>query len=204
MLDGRVPNRTRTDCRKRVLVPYYRCPACGLTTYSAAAYSSEGVCPSCATLLADDSRFHVMPGATGDSTRVLPVRPEAAGDARRSIAALPVGADVREKLALLVSELVTNSVRHAGLSPDDAITLRITNRGGRIRVAIRDGGKGFALDPRELLGRARDSADEGRGLQIVDDVADAWGADRDADGFTVWCEVESEQARAAGQQLTAG
>ena len=183
-------------------MPYYRCPACGLTTYSAAAYSSAGVCPSCSTRLAGDARLHVMPGATGDITRVLRARPEAAGEARRAIVSLPLAGDARERLALLVSELVTNSVRHARLSSDDAITLRITSRDGLIRIAVRDTGAGFAPSSLDLDGGG--PGDVGHGLQVVDDVADAWGADRDSEGFTVWCEVATNAAPPAEQQLSAG
>jgi anti-sigma regulatory factor (Ser/Thr protein kinase) len=111
---------------------------------------------------------------------------------------MPLSEDARERLALLVSELVTNSVRHAGSGPGDDITLRISSRDGRVRIAIRDRGPGFSHPSLPPL----DPFDAARGLRIVDDVADTWGADRDADGFTVWCEVATEAV--ASEQLTAG
>jgi anti-sigma regulatory factor (Ser/Thr protein kinase) len=90
---------------------------------------------------------------------------------------------VRHELALLVSELVTNSVRHAGLSAGDPIELELTSANGRVRVAVRDGGPGF--DPQTAV-----NGDGGLGLEIVAAVANEWGVERDADGCTVWCAVE--------------
>ena len=42
-----------------------------------------------------------------------------------------------------MSELVTNSVVHAGLSPDEAITVTVTVQGGLARSEVRDRGPGF-------------------------------------------------------------
>jgi hypothetical protein len=51
-------------------MPYYRCPACGLTTYSAAGYTSASVCSACLEALpADDAT--VNDEVTADSTAGL-------------------------------------------------------------------------------------------------------------------------------------
>jgi anti-sigma regulatory factor (Ser/Thr protein kinase) len=93
---------------------------------------------------------------------------------------------VRETLELLVSELVTNSVRHAGLPPGARLQLDITHEAGRVRLAVRDGGTGF--DPSQLR-EADPLACDGRGIAIVAALSDAWGVECDAEGCTVWCEV---------------
>jgi hypothetical protein len=50
-------------------MPYYRCPECGLTTYSVARYSTVGMCASCAAPLPYEARLH--PAITHDRTQVL-------------------------------------------------------------------------------------------------------------------------------------
>src|SRR5437660_209209 len=69
---------------------------------------------------------------------------------------------------LLVSELVTNSVQHAGVGPDDSIMLVVRLNDELVRVEVRDGGPGFERlvvewtiaglplkGQKELLGRLR-------------------------------------------------
>jgi diguanylate cyclase (GGDEF)-like protein len=122
-------------------------------------------------------------------TRVLAAQPAAAGEARRATLQLRLPQRIRETLELLVSELVTNSVRHAGLPEDASLKLDMTHDTGRVRLAVRDGGPGF--DPAQL----RDTgplACGGRGLAIVAALSDAWAVECDADGCTVWCEVVVE------------
>lgn len=77
---------------------------------------------------------------------------------------------VRDTLALLLSEVVTNSVRHAGLTADDEIELTIAD-GDPIRVEVRDSGPGF--DVATLGVRAGDSG--GFGLVLIDRLASRWG-----------------------------
>lgn len=85
-------------------------------------------------------------------------------------------------IRLLVSELVTNSLRHAGLGPDDSITLTVTTGDGSIRVEVTDPGPGFEFD-----GRADDPETvEGWGLYLVATLADRWSVERN----TVWFELD--------------
>src|SRR5436305_171818 len=109
-----LPQQRRwADRREQVPMPYHRCAACGLTSYSAAAYAAPSVCPTCSAPLSDATRLYVMPGATHTIKRVLAARPEAVAEARREVRGLPLGEASREQLALVVSELVTNAVLHA-------------------------------------------------------------------------------------------
>jgi anti-sigma regulatory factor (Ser/Thr protein kinase) len=184
-------------------MPYYRCPVCGLTSYSAAAYSTASLCPSCSVSLPDDAKLDLAPGAARRFRRVLRARPEAVSEARGALVGFALPEIARERLAVIVSELVTNSVRHAGLSAVDPISIYVTNRGGRVRLAVHDGGRGFALpspDGRDLL------ATSGQGLVIVAALSETWGVDCDRDGCTVWCELalHDERAAAVEREVTTG
>ena len=89
-------------------------------------------------------------------------------------------------LKLLVSELVANSVEHSGAGPDDLIGLDVHVRDGRIRVEVSDGGTGFQL-PLTPTSHPWE-AEYGRGLLIVDCVADAWGVSKGKRSI-VWFEL---------------
>jgi anti-sigma regulatory factor (Ser/Thr protein kinase) len=178
-------------------MPYYRCVACGLTSYSSAGHASALVCPACDAALTGDAKLYVLPGAQQaiagaphNVSRVLLARPDAPASARRALADLPLPATTREHLVLLVTELVTNALRHAGLSRDDRIGVSLINGAGRARLAVHDGGPGFTPDQPGSNDDAR--AAGGFGLALVDALSNAWGVRSEADGCTVWCEVAVE------------
>src|SRR5438270_13834584 len=64
---------------------------------------------------------------------------------------------------LLVSELVTNSVKHAEVGPDDSIALNLSIDDAIIRCEVTDGGPGF--EPPE--GTGEEAGDRGWGLFFV-------------------------------------
>jgi anti-sigma regulatory factor (Ser/Thr protein kinase) len=123
--------------------------------------------------------------------RELAVTPEAAAEARHALADIAL-TDGRERdVRLLVSELVTNAVRHANLTPGDVILLVIVVEDSVLRVEVHDPGGGFiprapAPDP------ARPS---GWGLYLVEELADRWGVDSD-ERTLVWFEVDRSAAAA--------
>jgi anti-sigma regulatory factor (Ser/Thr protein kinase) len=88
---------------------------------------------------------------------------------------------------LLVSELVTNAVRHAGLKAGDRIGLLVHLRDSGLRVEVSDPGTGFELRaPEPDPARA-----SGWGLYLVDELADRWGMDRGGRGGTrIWFELD--------------
>ena len=181
-------------------MPYHRCAACGLTSYSAAAHAAASVCPTCSAPLTDATRLYLAPGATHTIKRALAARPGAAAEARREVRALPLAQGAREQLALVVSELVSNAVLHAGAAVGDPIRLQVRVRSGRARIEVRDGGIGFdtplsiSPDPFTL---------GGQGLLIVAALSDVWGVVRGAGGCTVWCEVLVEEpARVVEHEVT--
>jgi len=85
---------------------------------------------------------------------------------------------------LLVSEIVTNSVRHGGAGEEDWIGLDVAISPAALRVEVTDNGPGFAPAP------VRPDPDDpgGRGLFLVQQMADRWGH-ADA-GTRVWFEVD--------------
>jgi anti-sigma regulatory factor (Ser/Thr protein kinase) len=117
----------------------------------------------------------------------LPARLESAGAVREAAGALGEGlpGDAGADLVLVAVELFTNAVRHAGARDDDRVDVALERRPGAVRVEVRDPGAGFALDPRTptttQLG--------GRGLFLVEQLADRWGGERGDDGFLVWAEL---------------
>jgi anti-sigma regulatory factor (Ser/Thr protein kinase) len=112
---------------------------------------------------------------------------DAGSAARRAIAANepPLPAEVQDDVALLVTELITNAVRHGGAGPDRPLRLELARRDGRIRVEVVDEGTHFEAPPRPVDG---DSAG-GWGLFLVDRIAERWGVCPASAGTCVWFEV---------------
>jgi len=175
-------------------MPYYRCPSCGLTAYSAASYSSARACPSCLVPLPADAKLYVVPGGKAEVSRSLLARPEAAAEARHALIGLVLPQITREDLALIVSELVTNSVRHAGLSSRDRIGVEAGNGSDSVHLSVHDAGPGFRV-PSRVPGATMRAG--GRGLLIVAALSEAWGVDCAADGCTVWCRIAVDEQPAA-------
>lgn len=88
--------------------------------------------------------------------------------------------DSADVAVLLTSELVTNAIRH-GNSP---ILLRAGLVHGRLRVEVVD----HAVDG-VAIRRAQDEDEDGRGLQLVDVLADSWGWSPIRNGKHVWFEL---------------
>lgn len=83
-----------------------------------------------------------------------------------------------ETLKLLVSEVVTNAVRHGG--SDGPVELH-ASWNSEIRVAVQDQGDGFTHTPRA----GEPDEPGGFGLYLVGQLADRWGVETDG-GTTVW------------------
>jgi len=85
--------------------------------------------------------------------------------------------------ALVVTELVSNGVRHAGTSME----LSATNTGRHLHVAVRD----FAFEPARLVGSDGDFVPGGRGLLIVEGVTTSWGCTPTRDGKVTWATMST-------------
>jgi signal transduction histidine kinase len=97
----------------------------------------------------------------------------AAAQARAALASLDghIPGAVLEDIRLLVSELVTNSVRHSGARNGERLRLDVRSMRDTVRVEVTDPGGGF--EPRERT-KARDEPG-GWGLHLVDRIAPRWG-----------------------------
>ena len=86
---------------------------------------------------------------------------------------------------LLVTELVANVVTHVGAP----MTLRVLRRPSRMRVEIDD-----ASTEVPVVRHPGASDEHGRGVLLVEQLANAWGVEKRADGKTVWFEVRTPGA----------
>lgn len=129
-------------------------------------------------------------GATRRPTEVtLRLRggPEAVSLARHSLHDLhdQLGPELFEDMRLLVSELVTNSVRHAVAATESTVTLEVSVGEEIVRCCVSDPGPGF--EPAER--KPEDDPGSGWGLFLVEQLADRWGVDLNA-GTSVWFEID--------------
>jgi anti-sigma regulatory factor (Ser/Thr protein kinase) len=127
------------------------------------------------------------------TTCPLPVDPRSPSLARHFIdASGVVPSSLIDRVKLVVSELVTNAVKHSGMSRGDIIELRLLPRPDVVRVEVRDSGRGLPAE----AGRGASLSELqafGRGLYVVSQVADRWGADP-SNGATVWAEFDVDLA----------
>jgi two-component sensor histidine kinase len=121
----------------------------------------------------------------------LPRGPDAPRRARAEVVASFRGrleATTVYDVALVVSELVTNSVTHPGPGPDPELGVEVGLVGDHVLIAVSD--RGAQIIPR----RDRRTSGEQLGLQLVDRLAGSWGVARDGIGRTkVWCELPLER-----------
>ena len=112
---------------------------------------------------------------------------EAPAIARAAVAgrfeSLGLDGSVSSTLALLVSEVVSNAVRHSAGPRDALIELVAEATADAIRIAVTDAGEGFTPQPRNP-GRTHD----GYGLYLLEKVSARWGVESRGP-TTVWFEL---------------
>ena len=131
---------------------------------------------------------HLATAATGppaELRRTLPPTAESATVARWLVTDLLRDAadpDALDTAALLTTELVSNAIRHTG----DELTLTVRLEAGMLRVGVSDTSH---RRPQLVQAGTRDTS--GRGLHLVEALADRWGVDPDGRGLgkTVWFEL---------------
>jgi anti-sigma regulatory factor (Ser/Thr protein kinase) len=116
----------------------------------------------------------------------LSADPEQVAEARRLVAGYlrDRGEEDGEVAVLLVSELVTNAILY-GRAP---LELRAHTEGSALRVEVRDR---EPASPPVLRGDANLTEVGGRGLQLVDTLADRWGWSAEDQGKVVWFELDA-------------
>ena len=90
-----------------------------------------------------------------------------------------------DDVRLLVSELVTNCVRHANLTTDQPVRLTATLHAAILRLEVHDEGRFGTVARRP----PRPFAESGFGLNLVARLAEDWGVERNSGGTTVWLEL---------------
>ncbi|MGN6576095.1 MAG: ATP-binding protein, partial [Nocardioides sp.] len=129
----------------------------------------------------------------------LPAAPASVGAARRLVrtaAADAADGDVVDAAELLVSELVSNAVMHAGTPID--VTVSVSD-GPELTVGVSDG------SPHRPVPRSYgETASTGRGLRLVEDLSDEWGVTVRDTGKTVWFRVSGARPALAGQSRRHG
>jgi anti-sigma regulatory factor (Ser/Thr protein kinase) len=120
--------------------------------------------------LTDEVRLPAGPGASATTRRLT----------RSVLESWGLGG-LGEVAEQLITELLANVVRHTG---GRSFGLRMTRRPGCVRMEVRDPSRAL---PCLIMGEPEDDA--GRGLQLVNLLADRWGADLMSRGKSVWFEL---------------
>jgi serine/threonine-protein kinase RsbW len=92
-----------------------------------------------------------------------------------------VGTDDRWRVEMIITELVTNAVKHG---PGGPVEVEIQAGGSGMRGEVADPGPGIRHN---TLDRRRATEEGGRGLFLVDALSDSWGLSDDRS--RVWFEV---------------
>jgi len=127
------------------------------------------------------------------SVVLLPHAPSSVAIARRRLSselrALGVRPGAVDDAVVILSELLSNALRHARPLESGQIRVRWECNGDDIEVSVSDGGA--MTEPRR--GRPTLSSLGGRGLGIVEALAECWGVHHDGDCTTVWAVVHVPQ-----------
>jgi anti-sigma regulatory factor (Ser/Thr protein kinase) len=127
-----------------------------------------------------DTQTHTgAPGSGPSANRIraqFETGPAAAAWARHALIPLDERIEpvVMEDVRLLVSELVTNSVRHARMPETDHVELDVTLADDTLHVQVADTGPGFEPRRRD----AETTKPGGWGLFLVEKLSDRWGVAR--------------------------
>jgi anti-sigma regulatory factor (Ser/Thr protein kinase) len=126
-------------------------------------------------------------------------QPGSVGDARRAVAATLGDWGLRaivDVVVLLVSELVVNVIVHAGPhAPGEDVVVDLSATDGRVRVEVADGSAALAvLADRDV------ASPSGRGLRVVEALADAWGVAPRGKGKMVWFEVDGSEVAGSDRE----
>jgi anti-sigma B factor antagonist len=126
---------------------------------------------------------------TESSVLLLPFTASSVGVARRHLVSDLIEAGVRPSavtdVALVVSELLSNALRHADPLPESGIRVAWDLDADSVRVSVSDGGGSTRPEP----GEPTPNTTGGRGLRIVARLSRRWGTLCDDEGTTVWAEV---------------
>jgi anti-sigma regulatory factor (Ser/Thr protein kinase) len=149
--------------------------------------------PGCPTTLA--GKAHVTAAATGEgdghrlgprsARRTFPGSHDQVFRARHFVAEALGSVPGLDEVVLLVSELCTNALLHTASGVDGSFEVSVVPSQSSIRVEVRDDGS----DQVPVLEPSDNSAENGRGLGLVEVLADKWGYLGDQRRRTVFFEL---------------
>jgi anti-sigma regulatory factor (Ser/Thr protein kinase) len=132
---------------------------------------------------------------------LLPYAPASVAVARQRLTADLVKAGIVHAAvgdaALVVSELLSNAIRHAQPLPGASLQVAWAVDEDSVEVAVSDGGSATRPQPTH----ASVSALGGRGLDIVDYLSRRWGVRTDDTGLTVWAVLAAPAGRRRGERV---
>jgi serine/threonine-protein kinase RsbW len=130
-------------------------------------------------------QMHHMSRAAVDLHLEMPANAESVAVAREAVRCCHgVSPEMLDDLVIVVSELMTNAVCHAGLTEYDEVQLALTFLDDAVHVEVADRGPGFDPSVVEML---KGSVRGGFGLHIVAALSRAWGVIPGAG--VVWADV---------------
>jgi anti-sigma regulatory factor (Ser/Thr protein kinase) len=128
------------------------------------------------------------PDGSGAVTFTLKAVQDASRIARERVRAMRGPVAHLPDLELLLSELVSNVVRHSGMAKGEPIAVSITAGPGHVVAEVTDRGRGFQGDV--VMPEGRPPYEGGYGLVLVDRIATRWGVIESGAGTTVWFALE--------------
>jgi anti-sigma regulatory factor (Ser/Thr protein kinase) len=134
---------------------------------------------------------------SGDAARTIrvPWRATSVSNVRRTLVddltTRDVAPVVVDEAEIVVSELVSNAIRHARPLSDGNLRVHWKVKAGVVEVEVTDGGSESSPRPapRTIW------APSGRGLRIVRSLAHEWGVTEDRHGTTVWASLGGPSRR---------
>src|SRR5579859_6911405 len=133
-------------------------------------------------------RLTMLTGTAVLGTATIPGREQSVPEARAFVDGILGPGHPRGDVArLLVSELVTNAIQHThSRRPGGTVTVVVIELAGSLRVEVSDEGSARSVPV------VRDDmlASDGRGLFLVQSLADEWGYLQDLGGTTVWFRLD--------------
>jgi anti-sigma regulatory factor (Ser/Thr protein kinase) len=120
---------------------------------------------------------------------LLPYTPSSVAAARRRLTSELAAAGIHEQTvadaALVISELLSNAIRHAAPLTGAQVRVSWTLDHDELRIAVSDAGDG----PPPHVTEPAPGAPGGRGLGIVESLSDRWGVLREDGMTTVWAQL---------------
>ncbi|MEU8798289.1 ATP-binding protein [Spirillospora sp. NPDC048819] len=133
------------------------------------------------------------------SVVLLPHAPSSVAVARKRLSSELVDSGVYESIvddaAVIVSELISNALRHARPLPSGQVRVCWLRRGDLLEVEVSDGGA--MTEPRRGPGTL--SSLGGRGLGIVEALSEGWGVRHDESSTTVWAVLRAPRSSGDGR-----